>query len=168
MVTEISTLDSWDGGTSINTWDDFTQTFGQTFTPPNDSSLTSFELYIQSLDMSVLDEPYSAYLYEWDDANLTVTGPSLWNQDGFSRTSPSGFTSTVFDLAGSPQLTAGTEYVFFVSTQGYVQGPGRFGIGGMFDNPYSDGRWVFNRDDYTSTWFVNGGIDLAFRAVFLG
>ena len=110
-------------------------------------------------------QPYSAHL-PMESTNRTVTGPALWSASGYTASRhPAPHPYRDHSEAGHPH-SAGTQYVFFVTTVGNPQtGPS---LGLCESGTYPGGSFFvsFDANGFTTTWGSAGDLDLAFRAVF--
>lgn len=174
-TTIYDTTGSWNGTSFIGYFGvPTTATYGQTVTvPASDPLLESFTFYI-NLQANI---DFQGYVYQWDPVLSRATGAALYTS-GVTNTEGSGeFEEISFDTGGLA-LTAGTQYVLFVSTSG-LQGPTGSGIFGQpqSQNVYLGGEFVAlsnlnNPALFTSgTWFRNllgSQGDLAFVVNFGG
>ncbi|NJL21993.1 MAG: hypothetical protein HC895_16160 [Leptolyngbyaceae cyanobacterium SM1_3_5] len=110
---------------------------------------------------------------QWDGTK--AIGDILYQSAAQSKASAAAFEEFVFNTGGI-NLTAGQQYVAFLSASGFFDGDdGVTGMGYLFQDVYAGGGFVFrnNGSDFsllTSTpWetFIGGGVDdTAFTASF--
>jgi hypothetical protein len=154
------------------------QSFGQTFVvPPITTSLSTFTLSFSNFFNGAALR-FDAYLYAFDVANRRVTGSALLNFLNVSGSSNDfAFDQRTFN-AGNLTLSAGTTYMFLVTTsnQGGVPTDASNLVGANDGAGYSDGAfWVASNGANfgalgTAGAFssVAGVSDAAFSAVFTG
>jgi hypothetical protein len=169
-----------------------TQTWGQTVTvPATDTVLDSFTFYLD-LPTSTI---FRGEVYLWDPttgnpANFTAgnaTGSALYQSGQTSTTSyGSGFSPQpiTFNIPGGLPLTAGLQYVLFITTSvdnGPLNPTGEAGFGGYVPTgtpgEYPGGDFVFLVDNGDPSQWTTvpwsqfkafGQDDLAFQASFSG
>jgi hypothetical protein len=178
----IGTLGDWNGtsssslefgndpsATSASTW-------GQTFTVPiGNPLLTDFSINL--LDITPFDPTplvFDGYLMKWNGTQ--ATGPILY--DSGAITLGTGFTwhQVAFNSLNL-HLNEGQQYVFFVSTSAYANGPeGAADVGSMLFSSYTGGVEVnMNNGANLSAWTTQAwdqgslalGNDIAFQADFV-
>jgi hypothetical protein len=171
----ISTLPSWNGiDYQLPFGEGYTETFGQTFTVVGtETQLNSFKFYLQDfVNPDYVD--FAFYLAAWDGSK--ATGSLLYSSSMLSTTNNhglNGYESFTVNTGGV-QLTAGQQYVAFISASNFFDGsPGYARLGTVYTNSYSGGRLVRMNNNsnfgslFTNNWFDTGsGHDLAFEASF--
>lgn len=166
----IDTTSSWNGSAQLASWGvPNTATFGQTFTAPASSVyLNSFQIYLKKNSGAQVN--YQAYLYAWNGTQ--ATGSSIFTGAVTSAPASSFFQSLLINTGSAP-VTAGSNYVFFITTSG-VANPnnGLYGQGVINTNVYSGGQAVYSNNGTnfnlltTSAWTLNPTKDFAFIANF--
>jgi hypothetical protein len=168
---QIDTTGAWNGSSNVfELGEPNTATYGQTFTVKGpDTVLDSFSFYLKSFSGGPVN--FGAYVMEWDGAK--ATGPVLYQSTKQTLPAGSGFTQFTFD-PGVP-LTAGKQYVAFLSSSYYFTGSTSLAAIGTVDtNPYPDGRFLFRNNGPNpslltttpwETWWP-ASTDTAFRASF--
>lgn len=170
----INTIANWNGSASVYSFGlPNTATYGQTITAPLTGSVLkdfSFELNVPATCT------FKAYVYGWN--GLEATGTSLYTSQVLS-TAGTGFEQVTINT-GNLNLTAGANYVLFLSTSEVPTSSGTGGWGQPGGNFYSGGQFVFiNNGTTPSQWtsipwsqnffgtdFLGAGGDLAFTANF--
>lgn len=121
----IDTISSWDG-VSFNTSFGVpnTATYGQTFTADAalGSQLDSFSFYLHNDNGNSSPTPFAAYVAAWDGTK--VSGPILYKSDVRQLPGDPGapdYTEFTFNTGGV-QVTAGSQYVVFLSVSEYYTG----------------------------------------------
>ncbi len=150
-----------------------TATYGQTFTATAalGSKIDSFSFYLSNVASS--NTAFAAYIARWD--GLKATGPILYSSaSNWIPTGQAGFTKFSFNTGGV-SLTAGQQYVAFLSASGLGANGNTTTTMGFLANPaaYTGGAFVFfNNSDFsqltTTTWdnFLGNYGDAAFEASF--
>ena len=175
--TTISTVSSWNGSDSLNTWGiNATPTYGQTILG-NGESLASWTFYM-NVDPG---ETFRGAVYTWDGSKA---GTQLFVSGDMTAPAGSGFRAVTFNVPGGVTLAAGQEYVLFATTVFSTQSLGFVDNGSQIwggittgTNPgdYADGEYVYTNDgnpaDLTTVgWDGNHGYldgqDVAFSAQF--
>ena len=141
-----------------------TATYGQVITAVGGTTqLDSFSFNISTGGTIT----YRAYVMAWN--GTMATGPVLFQSGDQVATGNQFYTYNT----GGINLTAGTQYVLFVSvSNNYFAGNGIGSMGARFDNPYLGGDFVYmnNGGNFgllsTNVWNTFGGYDLAFVANF--
>ncbi len=118
-ATTFDTTPSWDGSAFISSWGPGgTQTYGETFIAPSDSTLQSFTFYLRSDSGTTT---FQADVYAWS-GNLKggnspqgATGPALFTSPNMSLTANGSF-QTVTVNTGGVSLTPGHAYVALLTT----------------------------------------------------
>lgn len=124
----IDTLPLWNGSTFISSYGvTNTATYGQTFTPnAAQTKLSGFTFEIGFASAPITSQ---AYVYQWDSVNNRIVGPALFTS-GLINVATGASYSAVTVNTGSLALTAGQQYVVFMSTSGLQGG-----------QPFSSSRW---------------------------
>lgn len=150
-----------------------TATYGQTFTATAElgSKIDSFSFFLSNVASS--NTAFAAYIAQWD--GLKATGPMLYSSaSNWLPTGQSQFTQVSFNTGGI-NLTAGQQYVAFLTTSGFGANGNTITTMGLLANPaaYAGGAFVFfnnsNFSELTSTnWdnFLGNYGDAAFQASF--
>lgn len=156
------------GGTAGNWGPDNGLSFGQLFTAPVGATiLDTYSLTVQS---SFGLFPFVSQIYAWSGTG--VTGPAL-----FTSSPPDTTTTlmTTFDFLPGIAVTAGQQYVAFVTNQPFGVPLGGVGAGNISINPfdvYPGGNLVIaigNPEDLgTGTWISPFNVDAQFHAEFSG
>jgi hypothetical protein len=152
-----------------------TATYGQTVTVvAGNTYLNSFSFLLNDLlDPDNVD--FAGYVMAWD--GVKATGPVLYSSGIRSTTNNGGLggNETFTFSTGSLSLTAGSQYVLFVSASGFFDGAnGTASMAAYSTNPYSGGQFVFDNngnsfaDLSTQAWdnFFGPSFDTAFTATF--
>jgi hypothetical protein len=170
--TLINTRPAWDGVQYI--WPfgvPNTQTYGQLVTvPAGESSLTSFGFWIDDQGTAA---PFLGEVYAWDSVNMRATGAALWESGPMSTVGHVGFNLYTLATGGVP-VTAGQQYVLFLSTSKSAQTSSDCHWGSVADSVYAGGQFVYLNNGAsaaqwtTVSWSNDLGIDLAFFAGFGG
>ncbi|NDB68968.1 MAG: hypothetical protein EB015_13365, partial [Methylocystaceae bacterium] len=173
----IDNASSWDNTNFTGTWGvPNTATYGQTFTAPAGAGyLNTFQVYLKNFSGSQVN--YQAYLYSWDGAH--ATGLAIFaGAVSQAPNSPSSFTPVLINTGSAP-VTAGSNYVFFLTTSD-VTNPSNgdyFWGENQIVNSYLGGKFVYLNngpasfnDIYTGIWgdgcFMSDCFSLAFIANF--
>jgi len=172
--TTIDTTPSWNGSSAVQPWGTVaggnTPTYGQVITTPADHFLTSFSFELNT----PAGIGYTGDVYAWN--GVSATGPALFQSPQELTSGPSGaFKLTTVDVPFL-DLTAGSQYVLFLTTVGQSAGGNSGGPWGQpqFQNVYPGGGFVFNNGGTvgsltSGSWnqgFLGSGSDLAFKATF--
>lgn len=175
-TTTIGTIGAWDGNTEFvgfgysTTGSGPSSTNGQTIAAPSgDTSLQSF-----SFKMKVPTRyAFRGEVYAWDAVNGQPTGPQLWESAPTSTTDDSVFQTITFSTGGL-QLTAGQQYVLFVTLLRDANTAGSNGsFGYLASDSYADGMLVYSHaypfsSLLSSTWDgLRPEYDFAFSATFV-
>lgn len=155
-----------------------TSTYGQTFTAPTTNVLNDFTSYlgIPSTAQSTGSGPiqYQADVYAWDGTK--ATGSALFTSTHTYTLSGSGYVP-VLTSTGGTTLTAGQQYVSFLTTAGLQSGQPSSTVSwettDYFQSAYAGGQFVYisagnDASKLTTTSWANpiGGGDLAFNMNF--
>jgi len=150
-----------------------TKTYGQTFTATAElgSQIDSFSFYLSNVASS--NSQFAAYIAQWD--GLKATGPMLYSSPSSWLPTGQGQFSQVSFNTGGISLTAGQQYVAFLTTSGFANNGNTYTTMGLVANPavYAGGAFVFfNNNNFdqltTSNWdnFLGNYGDAAFQASF--
>jgi len=166
----ITTIPNWNGSSAVSAFGyaSAASTYGETFTAPTDSVLTSFSFEMQL----PADTTFRGYVFQWSGS--MATGTQLFASPATHTAGGSIFQKITFDTNGIA-LNPGQSYVLFASTVD-LRGTGQ-GIWGQTqgENTYSGGEFVFIDNNTTDQWtksawtkgFIGAGADLAFEATFV-
>lgn len=174
----IDTTGSWDGTTEVCCFGETnTATYGQTFTADAvDTQLDSFSFFLNDrVNPDVID--FRAYVYAW--GGNFATGPELFESATMSTTNNGGADGfeRIDIVTGGIQLTAGVQYVLFLSASEVFDGAvgtgswGSINAGGSGASTVPGGNFVFQNNTanfgqlFTANWAVRSG-DTAFVAEF--
>ena len=142
-------------------------TAGQTFTVPTGYSfLQSFSLWLSndpSLTFQTDELSFRAYIAPWTG---TSAGAPIYQSATFT-----GVNSQAYPQVSSLNLnvTAGNQYVAFVSSAGLPSNPDAYAAIEMSLASYAGGEFVFTDGDFTQPWFEDGSSELGnaqFSATF--
>jgi outer membrane autotransporter protein len=175
MAQNINTIQAWDGSFSIDPWGanaGVTPTYGQTITPTaGQTTLNGFTFELAR--ESGTAPQFRAYVYQFNTATRLIIGPALFTSG--VMTAPSGTTfSAVTISTGSIALTAGLQYVLFLSTAATTgQAAASYKFGQLTNTTtYAGGQFVFNNTVTfaglsTVPWTTSQPNDLAFIALLM-
>lgn len=146
-------------------------TYGQTIiAPAGASSLVSFSFWAR-LPAAVA---FRGEVYAWDGGNRRAMGAALYESAPVSTTDPTVFQKITFTIpGGGAPVTAGQQYVLFVSTSRDQGSTGTGSIGAISPSVYAAGSFAFLNNgqrvvEWTTTaWDVQTEIDLVFEALFV-
>jgi uncharacterized protein with beta-barrel porin domain len=166
----IDTTPSWNGTSSIFPWDTTnTESFGQTiFTTSSQTKLSSFTFEVSH---STGSDPmqYQAFVYQFNNANNTITGPALFSSAVLTAPTSGAFTAVTINT-GSLALTAGVQYILLFTTTSVSQvSNAEYALGKATGNPYPNGGLYYSSAAgplSSGTSWVNFGGNLAFIAMF--
>ena len=173
----IETVSGWDGVSNITAFgENNSATYGQTFLVGSDDTLVAWTFYINdSLDPDNVD--FAFYVMDWDAGTTRATGSVLYQSGAVSTTNNGGADGMeMFTFStGGLSLTAGNDYIAFISATGLFDGsPGTSSVGSLRDETaYLDGGFFWQNNGNTAgtwdtqAWSSAGDFgDLAFRAEF--
>ena len=166
----IDTTPAWNGASSIFPWDTTnTESIGQTiFTTSSQTRLSSFTFEVSH---SIGSNPmqYQAFVYQWNNANNTVTGPALFSSAVLTAPTTGAFTAVTINT-GSLALTAGVQYMLLFTTTSVSQvSNAAYALGKATGNPYPNGGLYYSGAAGPLSGgipWVNFGGNLAFIATF--
>ena len=168
----IDTHPQWNGVQSIQSWGvTDTATYGQTITPTaQQTRLGSFTFELARTSGTA--PQYQAFVYQWDSVNNRITGTALFSSGVFTAPSGTAFSAVTINT-GSVILTAGQQYVLFLSTSNQQpQANSAYKYGQVGNNTaYAGGQFVFQNNGAnfgqlsTNNWSTIAE-DLAFIASF--
>lgn len=168
----IDTTTAWDGSSSISAWNTtVTETIGQTILPTSgQTKLGSFAFELSQIG-GTTPMQYQAYVYQWNNANNTTTGPALFTSSVLTAPSGIGYTPVTVNT-GSLALTAGVQYILFFTTTSVSQvSNAQYQIGKVPGTPYAAGQAYYSGSgslsDLGSTKWAEPGLEFAFIATFI-
>ena len=105
-------ISNWGGGS--------TNTYGQTFTPAESSSIQSFSFWLKSVSSSTVGDTaeFKAYIFPFSSSNKNVTGSAIFTSPTQTYTSTSDFNEIKINVNGTANVEAGNEYILTLSTEG--------------------------------------------------
>lgn len=173
QTSDIDTLNGWNGSENsfyFGLLPNASPSWGQTFTTSSSQvNLSSFSFAIAAETPVLAPIQYNAQIYQWNGVS-NVTGSALFTSSLLSITNSSAFT-TVTVNTGGVALTAGQQYVVFVTTLGQSNNQNtfsRYSLGSRTGSAYASGSLVIqlqppssNPTSPTSPWYVDTGTDLA-------
>jgi uncharacterized protein with beta-barrel porin domain len=166
----IDTTPAWGGVSNINPWDaNVTESIGQTIFPTSgQTKLSSFTFELSSVGGSNPMQ-YKAFVYQWNNANNTVTGPALFSSAVLTAPTSGAFTAVTINT-GSLALTAGVQYILLFTTTTVSQvSNAAYALGKSPGSAYINGSAYFSGASAPLTGgfpWVNVGANLAFIATF--
>jgi len=153
-------------GTEISYWgpsSSFNQSYGQIFTVPGGSTvLNDYTLTVRYFDTSF---PFVSQLYAWN--GTTTTGPALFTS-GTLNTAP---TETPYTFTPNVGVTAGQQYIAFVTNQPNGASLGGSGYGDMAGTygSYSGGQFEYaGGNPQGGSWSPSAVPNAEFHADFSG
>jgi uncharacterized protein with beta-barrel porin domain len=166
----INTTPQWDGAAGISGWGaPNTATYGQTITPTaGQTRLSGFTFELSQSGGT--PSQYQAFVYQWDSVNNRITGSSLFTSGVVTAPAGAAFTPVTFNT-GNVALTAGQQYVLFLSTSNQQpQANGTYKWGSTINTAYAGGQFVFNNNtasfaNLSTTNWISIAFDLAFTAM---
>jgi outer membrane autotransporter protein len=173
MADNIDTTTAWTGTSSIDPWGanaGVTPTYGQTITPTANQTILSGFTFELARESGTAPQ-FQAYVYQFNSTTHLIVGPALFTSG--VMTAPSGTTfSAVTISTGSIALTAGLQYVLFLSTAATTgQAAASYKFGQLTNaTTYAGGQFVFNNTATfaglsTVPWTTSQPNDLAFIAL---
>lgn len=167
----INTVPAWGGLSNISPWDTtITETIGQTITPTSgQTKLSSFTFELSRYGGNP-GMQYQAFVYQWNGASKSITGPALFTSAVL--TAPAGNPYTPVKIStGSLALTAGMQYILFFTTTSVTQvNNGQYQFGSSPSSAYTKGQAYFSGSgsfsSLSSSPLVGIGANLAFIATF--
>jgi hypothetical protein len=170
----IDTVSQWNGTSFISSYGvTNTATYGQTFTPTSGQTrLSGFTFQLGFASNPIASQ---AFVYQWDTANSRIIGPALFSSGTINLAAGSGYTPITVNTGGVT-LTAGRQYVLFLSTSNLQGGaPLSSSRWGALTNNTAipNGQFVFQNNGptfanlFTNTW-SSISEDLAMQAFLSG
>jgi hypothetical protein len=171
-ATIIDTTPSWDGFQSIGQFGENNfGTFGQTFTVGSDNVLNNFTFYVDD-ETNSAPVNFAAYVMAWDG---TKASGSILYQSGQQTTAGSAGQEPFTFNTGGINLTAGQQYVAFLSVSNFFNGTTDSSfVGYVGSDTYAGGElfFQFNGNNFgalsTNSWYSFGNAELAFTANLSG
>jgi uncharacterized protein with beta-barrel porin domain len=171
MAQNINTIPAWNGTSSISAWGvPDTATYGQTVTPTAGQTILSgftFELG----QLSGTAPQFQAYVYQWNSVTNRIVGSALYASGLMTAPNGAAFTAVTINT-GNVALTAGLQYVLFLSTSNaQPQATASYKYGALTNNTtYTGGQFVFqnngaNFGNLSTTAWSTIAEDLAFIAM---
>jgi outer membrane autotransporter protein len=172
----IDTTAAWNGTSSIDPWGvtaAATPTYGETITATTGQTrLTGFTFELAR--ESGTAPQFQAFVYQFNTATNLIVGPALYTSGFMTAPAGTGFAAVTINT-GSIALTAGLQYVLFVTTSNTTGQPAASYKFGQLTNAttYIGGQFVFNNGATfatlsTQAWSINQPNDLAFMALLSG
>jgi uncharacterized protein with beta-barrel porin domain len=163
----IDTHPQWNGTQFIDYWGiTDTATYGQTFTPTSaQTTLKGFTFELKLTSGSAV--PYTAQVFAWDSVHQRITGAALFSSGPFVAPAGAAYTPASINT-GSVTLTAGQQYVLFLTTSGQQAGQpvGGYRWGAVANTAIPTGNFVYQNNgdvfaNLTSISWTSLAIDLA-------
>jgi uncharacterized protein with beta-barrel porin domain len=171
----IDTTAAWNGTSSIDPWGTAgaTPTYGQTITATTTQDrLTGFTFELAR--ESGTAPQFQAFVFQFNAATNLIVGPALFTSGIMTAPSATTFSAVTINT-GSVALTAGLQYVLFLTTLNTTGQPAAAYKFGQLTNAttYPGGQFVFNNGATfvtlsTQAWSINQPDDLAFIALLSG
>lgn len=166
----IDTTPAWNGVSNIAPWDTtITESFGQTILPTSGQTKLSSFTFEVSRSSGTNPMQYQAFVYQWNSANNTVTGPALFSSAVLTAPTSGAFTPVTIST-GSLALTTGAQYILLFTTTSVTQvSNAEYALGKATGNPYPNGVLYYSGAAgplSSGISWVNFGGALAFIATF--
>ncbi|HSC19246.1 MAG TPA: hypothetical protein VLC74_10060 [Rhizomicrobium sp.] len=173
FAAHINTLKSWDGSSYVQPFGcPDTTTYGQVITvPKGETTLNKFTFEWKNLGTGSFIA--RGEVYAWN--GTMATGSSLWESKAKTFSFSDGLFHKVTFKPGAVPVTAGQQYVVFVSIdKDYEQCTNSYEVGWGYlpSGPYTGGDFVYqnnegNEGNWTTVpWSVFTGSDLATKMAF--
>jgi outer membrane autotransporter protein len=172
MAQNIDTTPAWNGTSSIDPWgiSPNTPTYGQTITPTAGQTILSGFTFELAQESGTAPQ-FQAFVYQFNPTTRLIVGPALFTSGVMTAPSGAAFTPVTIST-GSVALTAGLQYVLFLSTTNTTGQPAAAYKFGQLTNTttYAGGQFVFNNGTTfaglsTGAWTTSDPNDLAFIAL---
>ena len=166
----IDTTPAWNGVSNISPWDTTnTESFGQTILATSgETKLSNFTFEVSRSNGSNPMQ-YQAFVYQWSNANNTITGPALFTSAVLTAPTTGAYTAVTINT-GSLALTAGLQYILLFTTTTVAQtSNAEYALGKSTAGSYVNGGLFYSGAAgplSSGISWVNFGGELAFIATF--
>jgi outer membrane autotransporter protein len=171
MAQNIDTTPAWNGTSSVDPWGTAgsTPTYGQTITPTAGQTILSGFTFELARESGTAPQ-FQAFVYQFNSTTHLIVGPALFTSGVMTAPSGTPFSAVTVNT-GSVALTAGLQYVLFLSTAATTgQAAASYKFGQLTNTTtYAGGQFVFNNGTTfaslsTAAWTTSVPNDLAFMA----